>query len=140
MTLILPPALQPHRQPLVLRLLAYGVAVAVLFYLTLAPSDQLPKENIWDKAQHAIAWLVLAAAGLLLWPSRPWRIAGFAMAVGVLVEVLQSVTPFGRQGDARDLLGDGVGVAIALAGWMAVRAVGRRLYPQAAAASPSGIT
>ena len=140
MPLTLPHALQPHRQPLALRLAAYGFAVAVLLYLTLAPSDQLPRENIWDKAEHAIAWSVLTAAGLTFWPSRPWRIAGFAMALGVLVEVLQSALPFGRQGDARDLVGDGVGVAVALAGWAAVRALGRRIYPQAAAASPPGMT
>jgi|KBSSwiStaDraftv2_1062776.scaffolds.fasta_scaffold420821_3 VanZ family protein len=138
--LTLPKVLQPHRQPLALRLAAYSVAVSVLFYLTLAPSEDLPQENIWDKAQHGIAWMVLAGVGLLFWPRRPWRIVAFSMFIGALVEVLQSAMPFGRDGDVRDLVGDGVGVAAALLVWALIRAIGRKLYPQAAAANPSGIT
>lgn len=141
MTPIPPRALRaPHRLPLALRLSAYAVALAVLLFLTLAPSEDLPSPSIWDKAEHAIAWAVLAGLGLAFWPRRPWRIAIFAMFVGVAVELLQSTLPFGRDGDARDLLGDGVGVAAALLAWAGVRAALQRLRPQAAAVSPSGIT
>lgn len=130
----------PYRLPLALRLAAYAVAVGMLIYLTLAPSENLPNPSIWDKAEHAFAWMVLAGVGLVFWPKRPWRIAAFAMFIGGLVEVLQSVLPFGRDGDARDLLSDAVGVAAALLVWIVFRRLARLFHPQAAAASPSGIT
>jgi VanZ family protein len=132
--------LKPHQLPIALRLAGYAVAVTVLLYMTLAPSKDLPNPNIWDKAEHAISWMVLAGIGLSFWPHRPGRIAALSMLVGVLVEVLQSALPFGRDGDVRDLLGDGAGVAAALVVWAVVRACGRRFYPQAATARPSGIT
>lgn len=119
--------LRPDLLPLRLRLAAYGFAVAVLLYLTLAPSQDLPKEHMWDKAEHASAWLVLAVIGLALWPARPRRIAAFAFCLGALVEVLQWAMPFGRDGDVRDLLGDSVGIAAALVIWTCARAIVRKV-------------
>jgi VanZ family protein len=121
--LLLKAALRPDRLPLPLRLGGYGVAVAVLLFLTLAPGDDLPKEQLWDKAEHAIAWFVLAAIGLAFWPARPGRIAAFCVGLGAMVEVLQWGMPFGRDGDVRDLLSDSIGVAVALVIW----AIARRL-------------
>jgi VanZ family protein len=103
------------RLPLRLRLALYGLAVAVLLYLTLAPARELPTVNLWDKAEHAIAWLVLAGLGLLLFPRRAAAIAVFALGLGVLVELLQATPMIGRDADARDVLADSVGVAAALA-------------------------
>lgn len=119
--------LWPHRLPSWLRFSAYGFAVAVLLYLTLAPSKDLPEVNIWDKAEHSISWLVLTGIGLAFWPNRPGRIAGFAFFLGALVEVLQTYLPFGRDGDIHDLIGDSVGIAAALVIWAVVRALVRRL-------------
>lgn len=114
-------SLRPDRLPASLRLAGYGVAVAVLLYLTQAPVTDLPPETLWDKAEHALAWLVLTAIGLAFWPRRPARVAGFAFLFGALVEVLQSTLPFGRDGDARDLLADSVGIVVAVAVWAALR-------------------
>lgn len=119
-------SLRPDRLPAGLRLAAYGAAVAVLLYLTQAPSADLPHETLWDKAEHALAWLVLAGIGLAFWPRRPARVAGFAAFIGVLVEVLQATLPFGRDGDARDLLADSVGILAALAIWAALRGLAGR--------------
>lgn len=119
-------SLRPDRLPHRLRLGAYGFAVAVLLYLTLAPAQELPKEHLWDKAEHAIAWIVLAGVGLAFWPARPRLIAGFAFCLGALIEVLQWAMPFGRDGDIRDLLADSVGIALALAAWSVVRRVAIR--------------
>lgn len=110
-----------NRLPQAWRFSAYGVVVAVLLYLTQAPAGALPPPTLWDKAQHGLAWLALAAVGLVLWPARAGRVAAFAVFLGVLVEVLQSALPFGRHGDARDLLADAIGVALALLGWAAAR-------------------
>ena len=113
--------LRPDRLPAAVRFTVFGLAVAVLLYLTLAPGEALPATNLWDKAQHAISWFVLTAIGLAFWPTAPGRVGGFVLVLGALIEVLQWLLPFGREGDARDLLGDGVGIAAALALWLLLR-------------------
>lgn len=123
--------LLPHRLPAALRFSGYAVAVAVLLYLCLAPGKDLPEEHLWDKAEHAIAWFVLAAIGLAFWPGRPGRIAGFAVGLGALVEVLQAIMPFGRDGDWHDWVADSVGVAVALVCWAAIRGLARRVPSRA---------
>lgn len=115
---------RPDRLPQGLRLAAYAAAVAVLLYLTLAPGDALPPQATWDKAQHALSWCVLGGIGLAFWPRRPIRVAAFALGLGVVVEVLQAALPFGRHGDVRDLVGDGAGMAAALAVWAMARRLG----------------
>ena len=108
---------RPDRLPQGLRLGAYGFAVAVLLFLTLAPSNDLPEVDLWDKAEHASAWFVLTAIGLAFWPARPARVAAFALGLGAVVEVLQWAMPFGRDGDVRDLLADSVGILVVVATW-----------------------
>ncbi len=122
---------RPDQLPAALRGWAYGFAVAVLLYLCLAPSKALPEVSLWDKAEHAIAWFVLAAVGLAFWPRRPRRIAGFALALGALVEVLQAIMPLGRDGDWHDWAADSVGVGVALICWAMIRSVGKRASPRA---------
>jgi VanZ family protein len=99
-----------------LRLSVYTAAVAVLLWLCLAPTDMLPQpENLGDKAEHAIAWFVLTALGLVLSPRR-WRAIGaFAFGLGLAIELLQASLGFGRHGDWRDLVADATGVLVALA-------------------------
>ena len=109
------------RLPFALRLALYAVAAGVLLYLCLAPSKDLPSVNIWDKAEHAIAWAVLAGSGLVLFPRHPARIVVFALAFGALVEVLQGNLPFGRDMDWTDWAADAVGVAASLALYALVR-------------------
>lgn len=113
------------RLPLAPRLALYAVAAGVLLYLCLAPSKDLPSVNIWDKAEHALAWAVLAGCGLVLFPRQPGRIAAFALAFGVLVELLQGNLPFGRDMDWMDFAADAVGVAASLALYALVRQVRR---------------
>jgi VanZ family protein len=113
--------LRPDRLPAAVRFVAYGAAVAMLLYLTLAPGEALPSTNIWDKAQHARSWFLLTGLGLAFWPNRPVRVGGFALFLGAAVEVLQAILPFGRDGDVRDLLGDSVGIFAALVVWLALR-------------------
>lgn len=124
--------MRPARLPRPIRLSAYALAVGVLLWLCLAPTDTLPQpENLSDKSEHTIAWFVLTALGLVLSPRRPLAIVGFALGLGVAVELLQMGMGFGRHGDWRDLVSDSLGVAIALAAWALLR---RRLDP--APASP----
>lgn len=105
----------PANLPRPLRLALYAAAVGVLLWLTLSPADELPKVTLWDKAEHALAWFVLTATGLVLAPRRPRAIVAFALALGVLVEVLQGTMELGRDADWRDVVADSVGVAVAFA-------------------------
>lgn len=118
--------MSPANLPRPLRLALYAGAAAVLLALTLAPSKDLPSVNLWDKAEHAVAWMVLTGLGLILSPRRPRAIAGFALAFGALVEILQGLLPIGRDADILDLLADSVGVSAALLVYLLVRGAGRR--------------
>lgn len=118
---------RPWRWPLAARLGALSVAVAVLLWLSLAPTDDLPgAELIWDKAEHAIAYVVLMMVGQTLFPAAPLRFAAFALALGGAIELMQATMGFGRQGDWRDLLANSLGVAAGLVLGQLVRRAVRR--------------
>ncbi|HEX4711987.1 hypothetical protein [Phenylobacterium sp.] len=103
----------PSRLPRPLRLALYALATAILLYLCLAPSQDLPKVTLWDKEEHAVAWLVLTATGLILSPRRPRAIAFYAFGVGVFVELAQWAMGFGRDADWHDVAADCVGIVVA---------------------------
>ena len=112
--------LLPYRWPRPIRLAAYALATAILLYMCFAPSDDLPKVNIWDKEEHAIAWFVLAATGLILSPRRPRGIALFAFGLGAAVEIAQQLMGFGRDGDWHDVAADSIGIVVAFIGYFAI--------------------
>jgi hypothetical protein len=111
------------RLPLAVRLGLYALASAILLYMCLAPAKALPSVRLWDKAEHAIAWTVLAGVGLILFPRQPLAVAAFALGFGALVEVLQGLPVIGRDMDWKDFVADAVGVAAAFA----VFALARRM-------------
>jgi VanZ family protein len=85
--------------------------------LALSPAPYLPPEifNWWDKAQHAIAFGVLAVLAVLAYPEASrLRIALLLIGQGVLIELLQYYGGY-RFGDWQDAAADGVGVLVGLA-------------------------
>ena len=84
--------------------------------LALSPAPYLPGIfNWWDKAQHAIAFAVLAVLAVLAYPEASrLRIALLLIGQGVLIEVLQYYGGY-RFGDWQDAVADGVGVLVGLA-------------------------
>jgi len=116
----------PARLPLPLRLAAFGSAVAVLMWLSLAPVSELPGVTFWDKAQHALAYFVLTGLGLTLFPTRAMRIVGFVFGLGIGIEVAQALGHAGRQGDWHDVVANSLGLVLALGVFVAVRRVRRR--------------
>ena len=85
--------------------------------LALSPAPYLPPEifNWWDKAQHAIAFAVLAVLAVLAYPEvSKLRIALLMIGQGVLIELLQYYGGY-RFGDWQDAVADGVGVLLGLA-------------------------
>ena len=109
----------PSRFPRRVRLGLYALAVAILLVLCLTPSQDLPDPGTGDRFEHMAAWFVLTLTGFVLAPRRRLAIPAFALAFGVVIEILQAVTPFGRHADPRDLVADVVGVVLASALWFA---------------------
>ena len=96
---------------------AFWVCFVVINALALSPAPYLPPElfNWWDKAQHAIAFGVLAVLAVLAYPEASrLRIALLLIGQGVLIEVLQYYGGY-RFGDWQDAVADGVGVLLGLA-------------------------
>lgn len=104
----------PSQYPRPIRLGLYALASAGLLYLCLAPQDQLPQPpGLNDKVEHAVAWFVLAGLGYILAPRRRWAIPAYAVLLGAMVEVLQMLFGFGREGDVLDFAADLLGVTLA---------------------------
>ncbi|OHB32271.1 MAG: hypothetical protein A2X84_08870 [Desulfuromonadaceae bacterium GWC2_58_13] len=94
-----------------------GVSAGIL-WLSLTSSPPVFDDALlgWDKAQHALAYGVLAlVAGRFfslgkLTSSQAWGLAVvYAMGYGGLLEVLQAVAGTGRMGEWGDLVADAVG-------------------------------
>ena len=101
----------------------FWTSFVVINVLALSPAPYLPPLEIfnwWDKAQHAIAFAVLAGLAVLAYPGASKRRIAFLLIVqGVLIEVLQYFGGY-RYGDWQDALADGVGVllGLSLAVWL----------------------
>ncbi len=101
-----------------LRLTIFAFTALSILCLSVMPNPPVPQTGIlaWDKAQHALAYALLAAmAGWALLPLvsppvRAWRYALiFALGYGVLMEVLQAGLTSGRCGDITDILANALG-------------------------------
>lgn len=102
------------------------MATAILVAMCLVPQQDLPSARMGDKIEHSIAWFILTATGLVLSHRRPRAIAGYAVGLGALIEILQATMGFGRQGDWRDLVADTLGVMVALLVYALVQRLRRR--------------
>ena len=105
----------------------FAAAVLVILYMTLAPNEDVPGSSlVWDKAAHSIAFGLLTVIGLLMSTHRRWLVALGVLALGIAIEIAQTLMPFGRNGDWRDALADAIGVVLGLGLW----AIARRFKPK----------
>jgi VanZ family protein len=101
----------------------FWLAVLSVAILSLLPSQRLPgfTATVWDKAQHAGGFALLALLGLRAYAAGSGKGTGPVLvglvALGIAIELAQSATGW-RHGDARDVLADAVGLAL---GWMLAR-------------------
>lgn len=106
------------------RALAVALALTV-GVLSLMPAPPPPLAVLaWDKAQHALAYGVMAWWWLQCWPRRAgWLLVGL-VAYGVALEGLQALTPE-RMLEAGDMLANAVGALAGAAalGWRRLRLV-----------------
>jgi hypothetical protein len=100
------------RLPAPLRVVAYLACFAVLAWLSLAPQSALPQPGLSDKFQHSVAYAVLAAVGLLLFPAHAALTVALAFGFGLAIEGLQAAMGFGRSGDWRDVVANSLGIVV----------------------------
>ena len=112
---------------LVWRACFWMCVVAVLVLSLMPPTPHMPSTG-WDKANHALAFAVLAWLGCSAWPGRTTRVLCGLLAFGVLIEGLQSLTPY-RVAEWADLLADVLGLALGWGAWVVSVAARRRVQP-----------
>jgi VanZ family protein len=91
---------------------SFWTLLVLTLWLSLIPVDQLPSElHVWDKAQHAMGFAVLAFLGLLSYPGHTRQLMFGLMLLGVGIECTQELSGW-RQGDWADWVADCVGMVI----------------------------
>jgi VanZ family protein len=112
----------PERRPMWRALLATLLLAITWLALTSAPPRAL--DTGWDKSNHLLAFGSLAfTATWALWPRpRQWGWLVLALlAYGVAIELAQGMLP-PRTADWRDVVADGMGIALGLlAAWPIAR-------------------
>ena len=109
----------------------FALACLVVLVLSVLPGEAIPGPlHFWDKAQHALGFVVLA--GLAQWArlsaqAWPWVLG--LLCFGAAIEGIQSLLPW-RFGDVWDGLADAVGV-FAVVGVTGVWRVFRAKRPKA---------
>ena len=106
---------KPVRRALVI---GFWAALVVVGTVAMLPSSALPPQfslfDIWDKAQHALAFTVLGIWGLMIYPLRPWHVLLGLLCFGGAIEIGQAQTSW-RFADWHDWLADAIGLALAAA-------------------------
>src|SRR5574343_2107712 len=97
--------------------LGWCLAMVLVTVLALLPVEQLqyPVFDWWDKAQHALAFVVLTSLAWLAWPGAGWRVALGMLAYGAGIELAQWAVGW-RFAEWADLAADVVGVLVAWGG------------------------
>jgi VanZ family protein len=90
---------------------AFALGLAVVMALALAPPRFPTPSTGWDKANHALAFAVLALLGFAGYPRGKVAVLAALLAYGGLIEVLQGMTGY-RSADWLDWVADSVGLAI----------------------------
>lgn len=104
------------------RIAASLLACAVVGWASLAPRVPVLPFSLWDKAEHAGAYFVLAILWAWALPGeRLTKIGAWLFAGGIGVELLQGLAAAGRQGDPADALANSIGIALGLLAALAVR-------------------
>jgi VanZ family protein len=102
--------------------LLFWTLLLVIVVLSLLPVTELPGGifNFWDKAQHALAYALLALLALRAYPMhRRLNTALALLLLGGLLELAQAASGW-RYGEWSDLLANGVGIGLGITLWCGV--------------------
>jgi VanZ family protein len=89
-----------------------------LAVLSLLPGEHLPPATwqVWDKAQHALAYAVLGGVGFVAFAHARGRVVVGLLLYGACIELAQAATGW-RQGDVWDVLANAVGLGVVYVLW-----------------------
>jgi VanZ family protein len=106
--------------------LMFWGAVSTITVFSLLPGAYLPPVafSVWDKAQHALGFLVLGTLGLGSYPNSSVRVVFGLLTYGAVIELAQAATGW-RYGDWQDWLANAVGVALAYGFWCAAKSTAK---------------
>ncbi len=94
---------------------AFFAALIFTFYSAVIPPKHAVQLVPWDKAEHFIAFYVLAGLAAAAFPgSRLWVIAALLSAFGALIEFVQGLPIVHRDRDFWDWVADSVAILAAL--------------------------
>lgn len=110
------------------RRVAFLLCLVSVLVLALMPTSPMPP-SWWDKANHVVAFTVLAVLGCWSYPGRNAKVLLWLLAYGCLIEVLQATLTATRSAELRDVVADGAGL---LLGWQFTR-VARQVHQYAIA-------
>lgn len=97
----------------------FFLGLFVLSYQSIVPVPGEPVVTHFDKVQHFIGYAVLAGLFALAWPRlRLVWVAVLPIIYGAGIEVVQSVTPYGRTGSIFDGIANTLGVIGIIVLWM----------------------
>ena len=100
----------------------FWLSLLAITIASLAPLAMLPPQafDLWDKAQHAIAFAWLGLVGFLAYPAHMGRVLFGLLLYGGAIELAQAATGW-RYGEWADLAADVVGIVIAATVWLLLR-------------------
>jgi VanZ family protein len=90
----------------------FWVLAVLIGFLSLQSADSMPDIQVWDKIQHLIAYCMLAAAGLIAYPARVWRVVIGCLIYGIFIEIAQGWI-LGRFASIEDGLANSIGIGLA---------------------------
>jgi len=101
--------------PLALLRVLFAAAVVLTLYSAFAPSGYSPHLFPWDKAEHFVAFYVLATLAALALPNtKITRIVVVLSVLGAAIELAQNIPFVHRDGDVSDWAVDSIAVLCAL--------------------------
>jgi VanZ family protein len=96
-----------------LKILIFLACLVGFATLAIIPQSSLPSAlGFWDKAQHILAFTVLAFTGCLAFPSQLKILIGGLFLYGLLIEIVQKNFTATHSAHATDLLADAIGLAL----------------------------
>lgn len=112
--------------PRPVRVALFAAACLAVLWLSLSRTSVVvvPGVTLWDKAEHAGAYLTLAILGAWALGGARWSLAVGLFAFGVGVEFAQATMGLGRDGDVLDAAANSLGIALGLG---LARLIGERL-------------
>ncbi len=99
----------------VMRMMPFIFVSSIVFttIMALIPIADVPNPfNLWDKAQHALAFILLTLTGSLAYNRNTKAVYVGLILYGAGIEILQSTLTTTRFGEVSDLIADVVGVTV----------------------------